>query len=95
MLRDRRRGACHDSIDALITQASATLRRRGTDDMAEITRLITGAAHCVPCISLITGRDARGIYVALERLNAEVNVKLVRSRCGRCARGTTVYLIDS
>jgi hypothetical protein len=94
-LRDRTQGACHDGIDALITRAGATLRRRGTEDMAAIAQLLNEAAHCVPCISLTTGLDARRIYAALERLNAEINVELLRSTCGRCTRATTVYLIRS
>ena len=39
-------GACHDAVGAVLVHASATLRRRNTDDMADIARLIKGAPHC-------------------------------------------------
>jgi hypothetical protein len=91
---ERARGACEATIHSLIATTSALLRRRGTEDMAQVSRLITGAGHCVPCIGLITGLDARRVYGALERLKAETNVRLVSGVCGRCARKTTLHVIE-
>ena len=90
---DRVPGACQDSIATLIGQTSALLRRHGTEDMAVIVALITGHAHCVPCIGLRTDLDARRVYAALERLKTQTNVELVSARCTRCGRATTVHLI--
>ena len=91
---DRTRGACHDTIASLIAQTSALLRRRGTEDMAAVSALITGRGHCVPCITLLTNLDARRVYAAIERLRAETNLRLLSERCTRCGRVTTVHLIQ-
>src|SRR5437667_3617195 len=91
---DRTPGSCQETIANLITQTGALLRRRGSEDMATVAALITGAPHCVPCISLLTQLDARGVYAALERLKASVNVELLSARCTRCARTTTVHVIQ-
>jgi len=91
---DRNRGSCHETIASLITQTSALLRRRNTEDMAIVAALITGRPHCVPCIGLVTQLDARGVYAALERLKATVNVELVSGRCTRCVRTTTAHTIQ-
>ena len=90
---DRVRGACHDTVDGVITQTSALLRRRGTDDMATVASLILGDPHCVPCLSRLTNLDARRVYTALERLKASVFVELVSDTCRGCARATTVHVI--
>jgi hypothetical protein len=89
----RAQGTCGDTIEAVIAQTSALLRRRGSEDVATVSALITGAPYCVPCISIVTNLDARRIYVALERLRAEVNVRLVSDICTRCRRTTTVHVI--
>ena len=44
----RSTGISRDAVDTLLVQASAILRRRGTEDMATIAALIDGAPHCVP-----------------------------------------------
>jgi len=90
---DRTPGSCQETVANLITQTGALLRRRNSEEMAIVSALITGAPHCVPCISLLTELDARGVYTALERLKAAVNVQLLSSRCTRCARTTTVHVI--
>ena len=72
----------------------ALLRRRGNEDMATVGALITGQPHCVPCIGILTQLDARAVYAALERLKASVNVELQSGRCTRCARTTTVHVIQ-
>jgi hypothetical protein len=90
---DRVPGACQESIDGLIGQASALQRRHNTEDMAAVAALITGQAHCVPCIGLLTDLDARRVYAALERLKAHTNVELVSGQCTRCGRSTTVHVI--
>ncbi|HYE91754.1 MAG TPA: hypothetical protein VEA38_12070 [Terriglobales bacterium] len=92
---DRIQGACHDTIEALLQQTSALLRRRNSDDVTAVAVLLSGAPHCVPCIALVTSLDARRIYVALDRLKGTVNVELVAGRCRRCARETTVYALGS
>lgn len=91
---DRTKGACQETIASLITQTGALLRRRGTEDMATVSALISGQPHCVPCIALITHLDARRIYAALERLKADANLQLLSARCTRCARTTTVHVIQ-
>ena len=91
---DRTPGACQETIATLITQTSALLRRRGNEDMATVGALITGQPHCVPCIGILTQLDARAVYAALERLKASVNVELKSGRCTRCARATTVHVIQ-
>jgi len=91
---DRTRGACHDTVASLISQTSALLRRRSSDDMAVVSALITGAGHCVPCIGIVTNLDARRIYAALERLKQMTNVELLFDRCTRCSRLTTVHVIQ-
>jgi hypothetical protein len=70
------------------------MRRRGSEDMTLVSALIVGAGHCVPCIGRITNLDARRIYTAIERLREETNVQLVSGRCTRCARTTTVHVIE-
>src|ERR1051325_8928571 len=91
---DRTPGSCQQTIADLITQTGALQRRRNTEDMALVAALITGAPHCVPCISLVTQLDARGVYAALERHKASVNVQLLSTRCTRCARVTTAHIIQ-
>ena len=91
---DRTRGACQETIHTLLTQTSAVVRRRGTEDMAVVSALIAGTPHCVPCITLITGLHAQRIYAALERLKADINLQLRSERCTRCARTTMVHVIE-
>ncbi len=91
---DRVPGTCHQTIDTLIAQTSALLRRRSSEDVALVSALIMGAPHCVPCISLLTHLEARAVYAALERLKASVNVQLVSTQCTRCRRMTTTHVIQ-
>jgi hypothetical protein len=90
---DRIPGSCHDTIEAVLVHTSALLRRRGSEEVALVAALITNAPHCVPCITLITHLDARPVYVALERLKTEANVRLAVGTCRRCGRQTTVHMI--
>ena len=92
---DRIPGASHESIASVIVQTSSLLRRRGTEDMAAVSALITGAPHCVPCIVLLTDLDARRVYAALERLKAHANLQLLSEACTRCRRTTTVHVLQS
>jgi hypothetical protein len=91
---DRTRGACHDTVASLISQTSALLRRRSSEDIAMVSALVTDAGHCVPCISLVTNLDARRVYAALERLKQTTNVELLFRPCTRCTRLTTVHVIQ-
>jgi uncharacterized protein with PIN domain len=93
--RERQPGACRESAAAFIEQTSALLRRRTSEDMLAVANLIRDAAHCVPCIAVVTHLDARRIYTALEQLKAEANVRLVFDRCPRCSRTTTAHMIAS
>ena len=88
-------GGCHDTIDTVIVHASALLRRRNSEDMAAVAAVVTNAAHCVPCIGLITGLDARRVYAALEHLKATAAARLVSGRCDHCQRATTVHVIGA
>jgi hypothetical protein len=92
---DRLPGVCRTSIDSMLQQASAVLRRRDNGDLAAVAALITGRPHCVPCISLVTELDSRRVYAALERLKRDTNVELVRAACTRCRRLTTVHVIPT
>ena len=83
-----------DTIEAVLVQTSALLRRHQSEDMSAISAKITGAPHCVPCLSLVTKLDARRIYAALERLKAQLNVRLVWGRCTQCGRTTTAQVIE-
>jgi hypothetical protein len=89
---DRLQGACRDTIEAVIVQASALLRRRGSEDLGLVAALIRNAPHCAPCIMLLTSLDARRVYAALERLKSEAKARLVSGRCSRCQRTTTVHV---
>ena len=91
---ERTRGSCQETIASLITQTGALLRRRSSEDMAVVAALITSHPHCVPCIGLLTQLDARGVYNALERVKAATNLQLISGRCTRCARTTTVHVIQ-
>ena len=86
-------GTCHDTIDAVLVQASALLRRRSSEDMATVAAIITNAPHCVPCIALLTRLDARRIYAALEHLKSTAHARLIAAECRQCHRATTVHLI--
>jgi hypothetical protein len=90
----RSTGTCRDAVDTLLVQASAMLRRRGSEDMATIAALIDGAPHCVPCVSLLTRLDARRIYAAIERLKADNSVHVDTRVCTRCLRTTMVHTIE-
>ena len=89
----RIKGTCRDTIEAVIIQASALLRRRSSQDVIAVAAVITNAPHCVPCLTLLTHLDARRVYAALEQLKAEARARLVRGICRRCARSTTVHVI--
>jgi hypothetical protein len=86
-------GTCHDTIDAVMTQASAVLRRRSSEDVSTVAGVITNAPHCVPCIALLTHLDARRIYAALEHLKASANARLISAECRHCHRTTTVHVM--
>ena len=85
--------SCHDTIEAVVVQTSALLRRRQSEDLSTIAALLANGAHCVPCLSLLTHLDARRVYAALERLKAQANVRLVSGICTHCKRSTTVHEI--
>ena len=89
---DRLQGACRDTIEAVIVQASALLRRRSSEDLGMVAALIRNAPHCAPCIMLLTNLDARRVYAALERLKSEAKARLESGRCTRCVRMTTVHV---
>jgi len=90
--RDHTRGVCSDTVDAVIVQTSAVLRRRGSEDVVAVAALITSAPHCVPCLTLLTHLDARRVYAALERLKSDGKARLVSGTCNRCQRRTTVHV---
>ena len=92
---ERTPGACRQTAASVITQASALLRRRSTEDMAAVAAVITGRPHCVPCIGVLTDRDARRVYAALERLKSDANLQLVSTTCTRCRRTTTAHVLQS
>jgi hypothetical protein len=93
-LRHRARElAASRAVAAVVSDSTDVIRRRNTEDMAAVSRLITGAAHCVPCITLITNLDARRVYAALEQLKATAPVLLVHDRCTRCRRTTMAHLM--
>jgi hypothetical protein len=86
-------GTCHATVDNVVTQTSAVLRRRSSEDVGIVAALITNAPHCVPCIALITRLDARRIYAALEHLKTRNHVRLVSTECRQCRRTTTAHVI--
>jgi hypothetical protein len=86
-------GTCHDTLDNVMTQASAVLRRRSSEDVGTVAAVITNAPHCVPCISLVTRLDARRIYAALEQLKTSNHVRLISTECRQCRRATTAHVI--
>ena len=86
-------GTCQDTLDIVMSQASAILRRRSSEDVATVAAVIRNAPHCAPCLTLLTGLDARRVYAALEHLKATANARLISAECGHCHRTTTVHVI--
>ncbi len=91
---DRARQRARDAgVEVLLATTSARLRPRDTHDMAAVSFLIDGTAHCLPCIARVTHLDARRTHAALAQLKTEVSVRVVFDRCTRCAQTTTAHVI--
>ena len=87
---ERVRGLC---VETLVADSGAALRRNISEEMAAIAALLTDARYCAPCLMVTSNLDARAVYRTIELLKGCTNIDLVRSRCDRCRRETTVWTI--
>ena len=88
--RGRLVGAC---VETLLAETGAALRRRRSEDVARVAELLSADRYCVPCLTILTGLDARTVYHAIQQLRVAINVALIRDQCGRCTRTTTIHTI--